>query len=354
MQVHETCYDRVFLQEGGYERCRGTDLDVRVVMARMPVDVKDGFRYERVPWERFFHPFGRGEDIPGLLKQLRFADDEEAAERALGELWSLRHQHQTSAPAPLAVPFLLRIAADRSTYWRSGVLSLVAHMARSDHSYHVVEIRTEFFRVAYRDDDLRYDTNMYPQNWSIQAARDAIAADAQILLNLLDDPDPDVRGRACHVLSAASGKAREISIALHERLGVEDDPQVRARIVLALAQLAREHAKIHADTVAWARACWADATRPAEVRVSALLAWSCLVEGPLPDALRAVLEETVTEELDRLMSPIPWLEVVDEAGLPRILERILQAEEQDLPALLAARDRLVDPWIRGCDDDPPF
>ncbi|WP_331769410.1 hypothetical protein OG948_37185 (plasmid) [Embleya sp. NBC_00888] len=65
-------------------------------------------------------------------------------------------------------------------------------------------------------------------------------------------------------------------------------------MVSAPAQLACEHAGIHADTVAWARACRADATRPAEVRVSAALAWSCLVEDPVPDALRAVPEETVT------------------------------------------------------------
>lgn len=30
VQGHETCYDRVFLREGGYERCRGSDPAVRV------------------------------------------------------------------------------------------------------------------------------------------------------------------------------------------------------------------------------------------------------------------------------------------------------------------------------------
>lgn len=198
-------------------------------MARMPVDVKDGFRYERMPWDRFCHPFGRGEDIPGILEQLRFADDEEATKRALGELWDMRHRHQTSASAPLAVPFLLRIAADRSTYWRAGCRWLPTWREVTTRITWWRYARTSS-RVAYRDDDLRYDTNNYPQNWSIRAARDAVAADARILLDLLDDPEPDVCGGTCHVLSAASGKPREISIALHERLGVEDDPGVRARL----------------------------------------------------------------------------------------------------------------------------
>jgi hypothetical protein len=43
---------------------------------------------------------------------------------------------------------------------------------------------------------------------------------------------------------------------------------------------------------------------------------SCLVEDPVPDALRADLEETVSEELDRLVSPIPRLKAVDDAGAP--------------------------------------
>jgi hypothetical protein len=83
------------------------------------------------------------------------------------------------------------------------------------------------------------------------------------------------------------------------------------------------------------------------VRVSAALAWLCLVEDPVPEALRTVLEDTVTDELDRLMSPIPWLEAVDDAGLSRILERVLRAQD-------APDDVPLDPWAGGRVDDPPF
>lgn len=59
-------------------------------------------------------------------------------------------------------------------------------------------------------------------NWSIEASRNAIAADVDLLLPHLDNPDPDVR--------------------------------------------------------AWTRALWTEPAQAAEVRVSAALAWLCLVE----------------------------------------------------------------------------
>jgi hypothetical protein len=85
-------------------------------------------------------------------------------------------------------------------------------------------------------------------------------------------------GRALQ--GSVSGRAREISTALHARLGVEEDARVRADLVLAIAQLAHEHDR--GDTVAWARALWSDPTGPAEVRVSAALGWLSLVDDPVP------------------------------------------------------------------------
>ncbi|WP_331772985.1 hypothetical protein OG948_57115 (plasmid) [Embleya sp. NBC_00888] len=124
----------------------------------------------------------------------------------------------------------------------------------------------------------------YFQNWTVEAARDAIAADAHIPIALLDDPDPDVREASAYVPAASTGRAGEISAALHDRLRAEDDARVGASLVLAIAQLAREHR--HEDAAAFTRALWSDPARPAEVRVSAALGWLCLVDDPAPDTLR--------------------------------------------------------------------
>ncbi|MFZ3467611.1 hypothetical protein ACODT3_39350 [Streptomyces sp. 4.24] len=89
-------------------------------------------------------------------------------------------------------------------------------------------------------------------NWSVEASRNAVTADVDLLLPLLDDADADVRTSACYTLATASGEARRIAAALRARLVIEPAPRVRASLVLAVAELGREHAV--AGTAVWARA----------------------------------------------------------------------------------------------------
>ncbi|MFF7249796.1 hypothetical protein ACFZBU_38530 [Embleya sp. NPDC008237] len=336
------------LPEVWSEEWRGTERDVRVVVARMPVEVRDGFVYERVPWGRFSHAYGSGENVPEDLEEMRCADAV-TAERGLRSLWnSISHQGSRCSVAPLAVPFLLRIAADCSTHHRADTLELVAVVARrncwEDGS------RTDLLQVADGDDAWHFDMSGYFRNWTVEAARDAIAADAHIPIALLDDPDPDVREAAAYVLAASTGRAGEISAALHDRFRAEDHARVGASLVLAIAQLAREHR--HEDAAAFTRALWSDPTRTAEVRVSAALGWLCLVDDPAPDALRAVLDACVTDELGRSMASMPWMTQVDHDGdgLTHTLHRMFDPDSRRRPA------GADDPWAapEGCADDPPF
>jgi hypothetical protein len=315
----EEVYDVERVMEHGPEIYAGTGLDVRAVVARTPREVKEHFHLDRVPWHRFPHAYGTDDLVPRGLAALRSCDAAEA-DRVLGSLWnSVCHQGWTSASGALAVPFLLRVAADPSAHGRPGVLRLVAELARPEH-----------FGDGTREGLLwsgasgwLWDNNGYPGNWSVEAARDAVAADADILLALLDDPAPDIRGLAGYALATASGGADRISAALHDRFRAEQDPPVRASLVLAIGQLARERPDEHA--AAWARGLWSDPERPAEVRASAGLVWLCLVEGPAPERLRTVLDDIVTDDLVRLMAEVPWMRAVDDAGagLDRCLEQML-------------------------------
>lgn len=168
-----------------------------------------------------------------------------------------------------------------------------------------------------------WDNNGYLVSWSVEAAQNAVAADAVVLLALLDDPVPEIRSLACYALAPASGEVGRISAALHDRFRAEEDPPVRASLVLAIGQLARERGDEHA--VAWTRGLWSDPERPDEVRVSAALAWSCLVDVPVPEELEAVLDDIVTDDLVRLMAAVPWMRVVDDhgAGLTRCVAQML-------------------------------
>ncbi|MFI6588187.1 hypothetical protein [Embleya sp. NPDC050493] len=331
------------LPETWSEEWRGTERDVRVVMARMPVEVWDGFEFDRVPWSRFPHVFGPGEEIAEELGRLRSADAPTVLSVIRGLWGCVCHAGQPSAPGALAVPFLLRLAADPSTHHRSEVLWLVGGVARRVHNHEFG--RGDLLLVGYADDEWAFPACGYLQNWSIAAARDAITADAGIVTALLDDPDPEVRCVAAYVLAAASGEVDGIVAALHDRLRVEGVARVRACLVLAIAQLAREHPDEGA--VAWMRTCWADPGRPAEVRVSAALGWLCLVDDPVPDTLRTALDDCVTHELARSMASMPWMTQIDHYGdgLTHTLQRIF-----DPDALRLSPSRKSE----GCADDPPF
>ncbi|MFI6985178.1 hypothetical protein ACIBSV_42265 [Embleya sp. NPDC050154] len=155
---------------------------------------------------------------------------------------------------------------------------------------------------------------------------------------------------AAYALAAASGRAGEISAALHDRFRIEDLARVRASLVLAIAQSAREHR--HEDAAAFTRALWSDPARPAEVRVGAALGWLCLVEGPVPRDLRAVLDACVTPELDRVMASVPWLGLFDHdgAGLAHTLRELLDPD----PLRRSVADGRLWAGAEGCADDPPF
>ncbi|MFD8289324.1 hypothetical protein ACFV2B_14060 [Streptomyces lavendulae] len=309
----------------------GTDSDMRTVVEAIPREVKDGFGYDRIPWQRYPHFYGPGEEVPGLLARLA-SGDAEAARRALGELWDgLHHQGSTIAVAALAVPFLLRIAAAGSPALRASTLRLVAEIARCQHFGD--GSREGLLQVAEDPDDAE-GTTLCPVDWTIQAARAALTADLDLLFPCLADPDPEVRSAAAFVLATANGGIPRISCALHGRLAVEGDPAVRVSLILAIAQLAREDREDRNDrndrndrddqAPAWARSLWSDAAQPRETRVGAALAWLCLVDDPVPGELRTLLTDPRTDRLGELFEQVPWIPPVDyRHGLRRCIHEML-------------------------------
>ncbi|WP_234350327.1 hypothetical protein [Streptomyces sp. WM4235] len=321
---------------GWPERWAGTDCDVRTALGAVPREVKDRFRYDEVPWQQFRHFYGPGEEIPGLLATLA-SGDANAADRALERLWNnLHHQGGTIAVGALAVPFLLRVAATGRPELRAQTLRLVAEIGRCQHMGDGT--REGLLQVA--EEPLMVEgSTMCPVDWTIQAARQAVTDDLHLLLPLLASPDPEVRSEIAYVLAAATGELSHVLSALQSKLAREDDAVVRVSLILAIAQLAREHSD--EDAPRWARDLWSDPGRPPEVRIGAGLAWLCLVTDPAPDELRALLTDPGIRQYDDLLQPVPWLTWIDPTGvgLRSCIDEMLTA---NFPETV-----LDDPWGGG-------
>ncbi|MFE2383876.1 hypothetical protein [Streptomyces misionensis] len=289
---------------------------------------KDGFLLEEVPWDRF----PEGARVREVMERLRSGDA--AAGGALATLIGLCANDMRAAVSP-TVPFLIRIATGPKNGHHADVLAVVGEVARMRHQG--VCMRADMLRFR-GDDEWSFEVTGYLQNWSVQAAREAIAADVDLLLPLLGDPDPAVRIATAYALAAASDRAQDILTAFRSRLLFEHNATARAGLVLAIAQLARAHQGL--GMAEWMRAHSSDPARQPEVRVSAALGWMCLTDLPVPDDLHAMLDNLATDETAQLMAPLPWMAEVETArdsGLHRCLRTMLHPGMPDV-------EECDDPW----------
>lgn len=293
----------------------GGPLDVRAVVAGLGEKAKAKFLLDEVDWSRFPE---RGR-VREAVEWIATCEDA-AISRALRVLAGLCANDMRAAVAP-SVPFLIRTAADPLVGDRPGVLAVLAMAARMRHFGMCSRADVLRFR---RDDEWSFEVTGCLQNWSVQAAHDTIATDADLLLPLLDDPDMEVRISSAYVLAAAGGRAEEILAAFRTCLPSEADPAVRACLVLAVSELARAHNDVRAAE--WTLAWWSDPMQPPEVWVSAALGWLCLTELPVPDGLRVVMDVVAEGETARRLASLPWLRSVENAdgnGLVRCLRTMV-------------------------------
>ncbi|WP_439678542.1 hypothetical protein [Embleya sp. MST-111070] len=124
--------------------------------------------------------FGPGAEIAEVLRRLRSADAATTLEVIRGLWGSVCYAGQSSAAGVLAVPFVLRPAADRSAHHRSEMLWLAGRIARGRDNRGFG--REDLLMAGYPQDEWAFDAAGYLQNWTIDAARAAITADARIVV----------------------------------------------------------------------------------------------------------------------------------------------------------------------------
>ncbi|MFF7193562.1 hypothetical protein ACIOC1_09315 [Streptomyces sp. NPDC088197] len=305
----------------------GGPFDVRAVVAAVRPEVKDGFLLDEVPWENF----PRGDHVREAIQLLHTGG---SPVRAGTGVVSGMCANDMRAAAVLAVPFLIRIAADTHHPCRADTLAEVSSPARA--RYFGVATRGELLlhRADPQNDRLYDDYGVevtgYPAGWSVAAARAAITADATLLKPLLHDPDPAIRIRAAYALAAATDLDHAVRAAFRDRLDAEQDPIVHAALVFATAEATRTQP--HPPTTVWMRERWGDRTQASEARLAAAIGWLCLTDEPAPDDLRSAVDQLATNERARAMDDLPWMAAAsgsNETGLRRCVREMLHPEHPD-------------------------
>ncbi|MPY36755.1 hypothetical protein FNH09_37720, partial [Streptomyces adustus] len=216
----------------------GGPYDVRAVVAAIRPEAKDGFLLDEVPWEHF----PQGDHVRQAVQLLHTGNSPVRTGTGVVDGMSANDMR---AAAVLAVPFLIRIAADTRHPHRAAALAEVSAPARA--RYFGVASREELLlhRTGTQHDDLYDDYGVevtgYPAGWSVAAARAAITADTTLLQPLLDDSDPAIRIDAAYALATATDPDRTVRAAFHTHLAAEQDPIVRAALLLATAEATRTH-----------------------------------------------------------------------------------------------------------------
>lgn len=283
--------------------------DVRQYLAELLASGEPSL--DEVDWGRFHHAYGAADDVPDLLRALS-ARDQQRASASLSTLWNcVRHQGGSSAPAALAVPFLLRAAAERAVHNRAQLLLLAAEAGHRNHFGR--DRREDLLQVGYLPEEAAFDPSGYPAQWTLQAARDALTADAPLLIELLDDPDPAVRTHAAYALATAASPPSRARHELRARLAVEREPPVRISLVLAVTQLAAGQAD-DPGIVAWTQQLWTGQGNSADVRLAGALAWLCATQARPPAALLDLLTALAGAPAAQWLQDVPWPDGIDYHG----------------------------------------
>lgn len=170
---------------------------------------------ERVDWRSLEDAYGHGGAVPEFLQSLASTVASER-EWALHSLYAgINHQGGTFSASVAAVPFLVDLALERRVPEREGVLGLLVGLATGEPQWALLEHKFPTLCI------------------------DTVANETERLLPLVRDEDFRVRGKAIHLLGHLESKREAIVPALDLALGTEEDPYLRASIVMAMARVTR-------------------------------------------------------------------------------------------------------------------
>jgi hypothetical protein len=197
---------------------------------------------DAVPWGELRQAYGTAGEVPEHLRSIGSGDPAKALGALDKGLW---HQGTVYPATAAAVPYLAELTAVPDAAVRAGLLDLLRRIGTG--------------RAA--DDEVT------------ARCRAGVLAGSDAYLAGLDDPDRAVRAYAAYLLGDLHERAGALTPAMLDRLAVEEDPTVRASLILALGELA-SRAQPHLPAVPAALTPLLDAAAPDERAAAAVaLRW---------------------------------------------------------------------------------
>ncbi|MGN9920237.1 hypothetical protein [Micromonospora palomenae] len=199
-----------------------------------------------VDWESLQGPYGPATDVPRLLQTLRFHDPAARGEAEEQLEDHLQHQGLVEEPAAAAAPYLIDLLADQQAPDRLVAYRLLrtildcAELYESPRPASDVPSLDEL--ASQRSDWWLSRSSEWRRHGGYQrpvtnpchaAAYEAVRAGVPTYLQVLHDPDPDLRLGMAYLLAAFPQEWATMSPVLAQRLSVETDPAVATEMCIA-------------------------------------------------------------------------------------------------------------------------
>lgn len=197
---------------------------------------------EAIAWATLQHGGGAADDLPLLLRELVDGRPHESDEAMIG-LFSLLWNEGSVYPATAAVvPFLARVASSEGRPHRSQVLDLLGRIVRAS-------VFPEIDDPWRGREEVLAKPAAPPAElaWAF-AAKAAVGAEEDRWVDLLDDPEPAVRGAAAFVLAGLDVIQPASVAAIVRHAFGETHDLARASLLLALSDLDARDATVILST----------------------------------------------------------------------------------------------------------
>jgi len=191
-------------------------------------------KLDTIDWSSLSHAYGEASDVPDIIRALT-SNDKEIRSDAIFELHgNIWHQGTVYEATAYAVPFLVELLEAPSVAGKSDILALLNAIARGS-SYLEVHQSMDLFSAERNSEG--FSAKLAQELDFVRRAHDAVVEGTPIFLSLLSNKNVETRMWALYTLSTCVEQTVAIETALWERFVVEENPQVKASMMLCLRDL---------------------------------------------------------------------------------------------------------------------